>query len=66
MKLVNEKQITKFPKAVSFSETLTSDIPISCHVEGDTLTSKKKKGEASPKKIMDPKTRSKTKFEALA
>lgn len=44
MRSVNEKHITKSPKAVSFSETLTSDIPILSHVVGDTSTSKKKKG----------------------
>ena len=51
---------------VSFSKILTSNIQISSYVVGDISTSKKQKGATSSKKIMTPRTRSRTKAKALA
>lgn len=49
MKAVNEKQIGKYPKKVSFSETLTFDISISSHVVGNISAAHKHKKTTSPK-----------------
>lgn len=65
MKAFNERQTTKSPKVVSFSETLISDIPILSHVAGSTLAPNKKKKTPSPKQTMTPRTKSKTKSKAF-